>query len=296
MDITPLQRANVLVEALPYIKEFYGKTIVIKFGGHAMINEELKQAVAKDCVLMKYVGMNPVIVHGGGPEINKLLDKLGKESTFINGLRITDAETMEVVEMVLVGKVNKSVVGSITRSGGKALGFSGEDGKLIEAIPHIVTSKNDEGETITHDLGYVGDVKKINPEIIKSVIEQGYIPVISPIGVDDSGQSYNINADYVAGEMAKALEADKMILLTDVKGILRDRNDDNSLISVLCAGEVPELMEKGVISGGMIPKIQCCIQALKGGVKKTHIIDGRVPHSPLLEVFTNEGVGTMVEL
>ena len=296
MDITPLQRANVLVEALPYIKEFYGKTIVIKFGGHAMINEELKQAVAKDCVLMKYVGMNPVIVHGGGPEINRLLEKLGKKSTFVNGLRITDAETMEVVEMVLVGKVNKSVVSSITLSGGMALGFSGEDGKLIEAVPHMVTSKNNKGETVTHDLGYVGDVKKINPELVKSVIEQSYIPVIAPIGVDDSGQSYNINADYVAGEMAKALGADKLILLTDVKGILRDRDDDNSLISILKSGEVPDLIEKGVISGGMIPKIQCCIQALKGGVKKTHIIDGRVPHSPLLEVFTNEGVGTMVEL
>ena len=296
MDITPLQRANVLVEALPYIKEFYGKTIVIKFGGHAMINEELKRAVAKDCVLMKYVGMNPVIVHGGGPEINRILDKLGKKSTFVNGLRITDAETMEVVEMVLVGKVNKSVVGSITLSGGKALGFSGEDGRLIEAVPHMVTSINNKGETVTHDLGYVGDVKKINPELVKSVIGQSYIPVIAPIGVDDSGQSYNINADYVAGEMAKALGADKLILLTDVKGILRDKEDDNSLISVLRSGEVSNLIEEGVISGGMIPKIKCCIQALKGGVKKTHIIDGRVPHSPLLEVFTNEGVGTMVEL
>lgn len=296
MDITPLQRANVLVEALPYIKEFYGKTIVIKFGGHAMVNEELKQAVAKDCVLMKYVGMNPVIVHGGGPEISSLLNKLGKKSTFINGLRITDAETMEVVEMVLVGKVNKSVVSSITRSGGKALGFSGKDGQLIEAVPHMVTSKNSKGETITHDLGFVGEVKKINPEIIKSVIEQSYIPVVAPIGVDDNGQSYNINADYVAGEMAKALGADKMILLTDVKGILKDRSDENSLISVLKVGEVPNLIEKGVISEGMIPKIQCCIQALKGGVKKTHIIDGRIPHSPLLEVFTNQGVGTMVEL
>ncbi|WP_028307092.1 acetylglutamate kinase [Desulfitibacter alkalitolerans] len=296
MDITPLQRANVLVEALPYIKEFYGKTIVIKFGGHAMVNEELKQAVAKDCVLMKYVGMNPVIVHGGGPEISSLLNKLGKKSTFVNGLRITDAETMEVVEMVLVGKVNKSVVSSITRSGGKALGFSGKDGQLIEAVPHMVTSKNSKGETITHDLGFVGEVKKINPDIIKSVIEQSYIPVVAPIGVDDNGQSYNINADYVAGEMAKALGADKMILLTDVKGILKDRNDENSLISVLKVGEVPNLIEKGVISEGMIPKIQCCIQALKGGVKKTHIIDGRIPHSPLLEVFTNQGVGTMVEL
>ena len=296
MEITSLQRADILVEALPYIKKFYCKTIVIKFGGHAMINEELKQAVANDCVLMKYVGMNPVIVHGGGPEINRFLDKFGKKSTFIDGLRVTDAETMEVVEMVLVGKINKSIVSSITRKGGKALGFSGDDGQLIKAIPRVHTSKNSQGETITHDLGYVGDVKKINPELIKSVIEQGYIPVIAPIGVDDDGQSYNINADYVAGEIAQALEADKMILLTDVKGILKDKDDSNSLISVLKAGEVPALIEEGIISGGMIPKIECCIQALKGGVRKTHIIDGRVPHSPLLEVLTNEGVGTMVEL
>lgn len=296
MNITPLERANILAEALPYIKEFYGKTIVIKFGGHAMVNEELKQAVAKDCVLMKYVGMNPVIVHGGGPEINNMLDKLGKKSSFLNGLRITDAETMEVVEMVLVGKVNKSVVSSITRSGGKALGFSGKDGQLIEAIPHMVTSVNQSGETITHDLGFVGEVKKINPEILNSVIKQSYIPVVAPIGVDDNGQSYNINADFVAGDMAKALGADKLILLTDVRGILKDRNDDNSLISVLKTRDIPGLIENGVISEGMIPKIQACVSALEGGVRKTHIIDGRIPHSPLLEVFTNQGVGTMVEL
>ncbi|KUO49425.1 MAG: acetylglutamate kinase [Desulfitibacter sp. BRH_c19] len=296
MNLTPLERANVLAEALPYIKEFFGKTIVIKFGGHAMVNEELKQAVAKDCVLMKYVGMNPVIVHGGGPEINNMLDKLGKKSSFVNGLRITDEETMEVVEMVLVGKVNKSVVSSISRSGGKALGFSGKDGQLIEAIPHKATSKDHNGETVIHDLGFVGEVKKINPEILKTVIQQSYIPVVAPIGVDDKGRSYNINADYVAGDMARALGADKMILLTDVKGILKDRNDENSLISVLKVREIRDLIEKGVISEGMIPKIQSCVRALEGGVRKTHIIDGRIPHSPLLEVFTNQGVGTMVEL
>jgi acetylglutamate kinase len=294
MNISPLVRANILIEALPYIKEFYGKTIVIKFGGHAMVNEELKKAVAKDCVLMKYVGMNPIIVHGGGPEISTMLNKLGKKSSFINGLRVTDAETMEVVEMVLVGKVNKSIVSAIGSSGGKALGLSGKDGQLIEARPQKVTSKNGNGETVAHDLGFVGEVKKINPEIIESVMEQGYIPVIAPIGVGDDSQSYNINADYVAGEIAKALNAEKMMLLTDVKGILRDYNDDKSLISVLKTDEISDLIEKGVISGGMIPKVQCCVSALQGGVKKAHIIDGRIPHSPLLEVFTDQGIGTMV--
>ncbi len=294
MSISPLERANVLIEALPYIKEFYGKTIVIKFGGHAMINEELKQAVAKDCVLMKYVGMNPIIVHGGGPEISTMLDKLGKETSFVNGLRVTDAETMEVVEMVLVGKVNKSIVGSVNSAGGKAIGFSGKDGQLIEAKPQKVISKNGNGETIKHDLGFVGEVKKINPEVINSVMEQGYIPVIAPIGVGEDGQSYNINADFVAGEIAKALNAEKLMLLTDVKGVLEDRQNEDSLISVIKTNEVEGLIEKGVIAGGMLPKIQCCVQALEGGVEKAHIIDGRIPHSPLLEVFTNQGVGTMV--
>jgi len=294
MKISPLERANVLVEALPYIKEFYGKTIVIKFGGHAMVNEDLKQAVAMDAVLMKFVGMNPVIVHGGGPEISAMLKKLGKESSFVNGLRVTDAETMEVVEMVLVGKINKLIVNSISRSGGRALGFSGKDGQIIEAVPQMVVSTNGKGETVSHDLGFVGEVKKINPEILKSVMAQGYIPVIAPIGVGDDGQSYNINADFVAGEIAKSLEAEKLMLLTDVKGVLEDCNDDASLISVVKVGDIPTLLERGVISNGMIPKIQCCVQAIQGGVKKTHIIDGRIPHSPLLEIFTNEGVGTMV--
>ena len=287
MNIEPIDKANILIEALPYIKKFHGKTIVIKFGGHAMENEELKQAVAKDCILMKYVGMNPVIVHGGGPEINLMLDRLGKESTFIEGLRVTDEETMAIVEMVLDGRVNKSIVSAINRKGGKSIGLSGKDGQLIEAKPYLLESKI--------DLGYVGKVVKINPEIIQSVIKQGYIPVIAPIGVDENGQSYNINADIVAGEIATALEAEKIILLTDVKGILMDKADNESLISVAKVSEIPDLINKGVIAGGMIPKVQCCVQAIKGAVEKAHIIDGRIPHSSLLEIFTDQGIGTMVE-
>lgn len=296
MNISPLERAHVLVEALPYIKEFYGKTIVIKFGGHAMINEELKQAVALDCVLMKYVGMNPIIVHGGGPEISQMLDRIGKESTFINGLRVTDAETMDVVEMVLVGRVNKSLVNTINQKGGKSIGLSGKDGQLIQAIPYVLTSQDKEGNTITHDLGFVGKVEKINPSIIETVVEESYIPVIAPIGVDKNGKSYNINADLVAGEIAAALGAGKMILLTDIKGVLRDRDKEDSLISLIKVDETDDLIQEGIIAGGMIPKIQCCVQAIKAGVNKAHIIDGRIPHSPLLEVFTDQGVGTMVEL
>lgn len=296
MNISPLERAHVLVEALPYIKEFYGKTIVIKFGGHAMINEELKQAVALDCVLMKYVGMNPIIVHGGGPEISQMLDRIGKESTFINGLRVTDAETMDVVEMVLVGRVNKSLVNTINQKGGKSIGLSGKDGQLIQAIPYVLTSQDKEGNTITHDLGFVGQVERINPSIIETVVEESYIPVIAPIGVDKNGKSYNINADLVAGEIAAALGAEKMILLTDIKGVLRDRDKEDSLISLIKVDETDNLIQEGIIAGGMIPKIQCCVQAIKAGVKKAHIIDGRIPHSPLLEVFTDQGVGTMVEL
>lgn len=295
VDIAALEKANVLIEALPYIKKFYGKTIVIKFGGHAMENEELKAAVAQDCILMKYVGMNPVIVHGGGPEISAMLDRLGKESEFINGLRVTDEETMSIVEMVLVGKINKSIVSLINRKGGKSLGLSGKDGQLIEAKPYELTSKDENGEIINHDLGYVGEIVKINPELIKSVIEQSYIPVIAPIGVDENGQSYNINADFVAGEVATALGAEKIILLTDVKGILRTKGKDDSLISVVKADEISDLINDGIIAGGMIPKVQCCVQAIKGSVNKAHIIDGRIPHSSLLELFTDQGIGTMVE-
>ncbi|NLK52447.1 MAG: acetylglutamate kinase [Syntrophomonadaceae bacterium] len=288
-----LEKAGILVEALPYIKQFYGKTIVLKYGGHAMKDQELKQAMMTDIVLMKYVGINPVLVHGGGPEINLLLERLGINSSFIQGLRVTDRETMEVVEMVLVGKVNKEIVSLINRHGGRAVGFSGKDGNLIEAQKKILVPLNGE-EEMTYELGYVGEVARINPEIIQTVVDKGYIPVVAPIGVGLDGESYNINADYVAGAMAAALKADKLILLTDVEGIYGQYGDDTTLLSSIQLEEIPSLIHQGVITGGMIPKVQCCSQALQGGVVSAHIIDGRIPHSVLLEIFTDQGVGTMV--
>lgn len=282
--MTALEKAGILVEALPYIKKFHGKTIVIKYGGHAMLNQELKEAVMQDVILMKLVGMHPVLVHGGGPEINDMLKRLGIKSSFVQGLRVTDEETMAIVEMVLVGKVNKEIVALINHLGGKAVGFSGQDGNLIEAVKRS-------GEV---DLGYVGDVKRINPEIIQTVIAQGYIPVIAPTGIGEDGKPYNINADYVAGELAAALKADKLILLTDVEGIFADYEDKTTLISSLHIDEVEGLIARGTIAGGMIPKVECCVRALKAGVAKTHIIDGRLPHSILLEIFTDAGIGTEV--
>lgn len=292
--ITPFVKAEILIEALPYIKEFYGKTVVIKYGGNAMINEELKNAVMQDIVLMKYVGINPIIVHGGGPEITNMLKRVGKETQFIGGLRVTDQETMEIAEMVLVGKINKEIVSLINQHGGQAVGFSGKDANLIEATKRMGKIHTPDGKVEFTDIGFVGDVSKINPEIIQTVTKDGYIPVISPIGVGEDGESYNVNADYVAGEVAAALKADKLIMLTDVEGIFEDYNDKTSLISSLHIDEVPSKIAHGIISGGMIPKVECCVQALKGGVEKVHIIDGRVPHSILLEIFTNQGVGTMV--
>lgn len=282
--LTALEKAGILVEALPYIKKFHGKTIVIKYGGHAMLNNELKEAVIQDVILMKLVGMHPVLVHGGGPEINDMLKRLGIKSSFVQGLRVTDEETMAIVEMVLVGKVNKEIVALINHLGGKAVGFSGQDGNLIQAVKRS-------GEI---DLGYVGDVKAINPEVVHTVIAQGYIPVIAPTGIGEDGKPYNINADYVAGELAAALKADKLILLTDVEGIFADYEDKSTLISSLHIDEVEELITRGIIAGGMIPKVECCVKALKAGVAKTHIIDGRLPHSILLEIFTDEGIGTEV--
>ncbi|HHW06170.1 MAG TPA: acetylglutamate kinase [Clostridia bacterium] len=284
MVLTALEKAGILVEALPYIKKFHGKTIVIKYGGHAMLNNELKEAVIQDVILMKLVGMHPVLVHGGGPEINDMLKRLGIKSSFVQGLRVTDEETMAIVEMVLVGKVNKEIVALINHLGGKAVGFSGQDGNLIQAVKRS-------GEI---DLGYVGDVKAINPEVVHTVIAQGYIPVIAPTGIGEDGKPYNINADYVAGELAAALKADKLILLTDVEGIFADYEDKSTLISSLHIDEVEELITRGIIAGGMIPKVECCVKALKAGVAKTHIIDGRLPHSILLEIFTDEGIGTEV--
>jgi len=279
-----MEKAEVLVEALPYIKDFYGKRVVIKYGGAAMIDCDLKKKVMQDIVLMKYVGMLPIVVHGGGPEITGMLSRLGIKTEFVDGLRVTDRDTMEIVEMVLGGKVNKEIVSGINASGGKAIGISGKDGELIKARYIDPTGR----------LGFVGEVEQINPQIIETVIENGYIPVIAPIGIDDEQQSYNINADLVAASIAVAMDADKLVLLTDVPGLLKDTQDSSSLISVLRVSEVPEYVNEGIIAGGMIPKVQCCVEAVTGGVSRTHIIDGRVPHSILLEIFTKEGIGTMV--
>lgn len=279
-----LEKAEILVEALPYIKEFYGKRVVIKYGGAAMKDCSLKQKVMQDIVLMKYVGMHPIVVHGGGPEINAMLKRLDIESSFIDGLRVTDQETMEIVEMVLGGKVNKEIVSGINASGGKAIGISGKDGGLIEAQALDPSGL----------MGFVGEVKNINPQIIETMIENGYIPVVAPIGIDNQGQSFNINADLVAAAIAVSMKADKLVLLTDVPGLLNDPRDSESLISVLKISEVADYIANGTIAGGMIPKVHCCEEAVAGGVGRTHIIDGRVPHSILLEIFTDEGVGTMV--
>lgn len=292
---TALEKASILVEALPYIKKFYGKTVVIKYGGHAMLNHGLKEAVLTDAVLMKYVGMHPVIVHGGGPEITGMLKRVGKESRFVGGLRVTDEETMEIVEMVLVGKINKEIVAQINRIGGRAVGLSGKDANLFQAVKKYRKIRTPEGGEEMADIGFVGDISKVNPEIVATVITEGYIPVVAPVAVGAEGESYNVNADYAAGRLAAALNADKLIILTDVEGIMTDRNDPNSLISLLRVDEVPSLIEKGIIDGGMIPKVECCLDALSGGVRSTHILDGRVPHSILLEVFTDKGIGTMVE-
>lgn len=288
-------RASVLVEALPYIKKFYGKTVVIKYGGHAMPNAELKEAVLTDIVLMKYVGMNPVIVHGGGPEITDMLKRVGKESRFVGGLRVTDRETMEIVEMVLVGKINKEIVTRINRIGGRAVGLSGKDGDLFEAVKKYRKTRTPEGGEEMVDIGFVGDINRVNPEIVTTVIARGYIPVVAPVAVGLDGQGYNVNADSAAGRLAAALNADKLIILTDVEGIMADRSDPASLYSVLKADEIPSLIDRGIIEGGMIPKVECCLDALAGGVKTTHILDGREIHSILLELLTDRGIGTMVE-
>lgn len=284
MNLSANEKAEILIEALPYIKEFYGRLVVIKYGGAAMVDCDLKKKVMQDIVLMKYVGMNPIVVHGGGPKINHMLERLNIETNFINGLRVTDKETMEIVEMVLGGTVNKEIVTGIHEAGGKAIGISGKDAGLIRAIPVDPGGR----------MGFTGEVQAINPEIIYTVIKRGYIPVIAPIGIDVDHQSYNINADSVAAAMAIAMEADKLVLLTDVPGLLRDPEDSSSLISVLRCSDIPDYVEQGIISGGMVPKVHCCQEAVKEGVKRTHIIDGRDPHSILLEIFTDEGVGTMV--
>jgi len=289
-----MERADVLLEALPYIRRFYGKTIVIKYGGHAMADEELKENFARDVVMMKYIGINPVVVHGGGPQIGSFLKKLGKDSKFVQGMRVTDEETMDIVEMVLVGKVNKEIVGLINRHGGKAVGLSGKDANLIRAEKYYLSEekvKDTPPEII--DIGLVGRVTEINATLIASLTANGVIPVIAPTGVGEHGETYNINADLVAGAVAAALMAEKLILLTDVAGVL-DRNRE--LIHTMDDRTTRRMIEEGTIEGGMFPKVKCCLKALKGGVKKAHIVDGRLKHTILLEMFTDQGIGTEIVL
>lgn len=288
-----LDQARVLVEALPYIQKFAGKTIVIKYGGHAMVDPVLKESVMLDVLLLRSVGIRPVLVHGGGPEINAMLKKVGKESQFIRGLRVTDAETMEIAAMVLVGKLTTEIVSLLNRFGGRAVGLSGKDAQLLQAVKKPMQLKNQDGEMEEIDLGYVGEIQKVSPDIVESLLDQGYIPVISPVAGGEQGETYNINADTAAGKIAEALKADKFLLLTDVSGVLRDVNDPESLISVIRREEVPELSAQGILSGGMLPKVECCVDALAGGVGSVHILDGRLAHAILLELFTDGGIGTM---
>jgi len=284
-------RARVLIEALPYIRRFADKTLVIKYGGHAMIDEDLKQGFAQDVVLLKYVGLNPVIVHGGGPQIDQMLRRMNVQSSFVAGMRVTDAETMDVVEMVLGGKLNKEIVSLINRHGGRAVGLTGKDAGLIRASKMRVVRKQGDGPPEMLDLGYVGEVEAINRDLLEVLKQGNFIPVIAPIGVGEDGQTYNINADLVAGRVAAALQAEKLILLTDVEGVL---DKDGRMISSIKAGEVERLKAEGVLSGGMLPKLDCCVQALAGGARKAHIVDGRKPHAVLLEIFTDQGIGTEI--
>lgn len=276
------ERAEVLTQALPYIKRYTGKIVVIKYGGNAMINEQLKKQVMEDIVLLWLIGIKVVLVHGGGPEINEIMDKLGKKPEFVDGLRVTDKETADIVQMVLAGKVNKTLVNLLQMNGGKAMGISGMDGRLIEAEP-----KNKK-------LGFVGAVKKINIKPVTDLLEKGYIPVISTVGCDRNGNTYNINGDTAAAFIAGAMNAERLIMMTDISGVLRDRNDPNTLIPEITLTEAEKLYDEGIISGGMIPKVDCCIEAIHCGVEKVIIMDGRVPHSILMELLTDEGAGTMV--
>lgn len=290
---SPADKAEILINALPYIQEFSGKTIVVKYGGNAMINDELKANVMKDIVLMKYVGIKPVIVHGGGPDITAFLKKVGKQSEFVSGLRVTDEETVTLAEMVLVGKINSEIVSLLNRAGVKAVGLSGKDAQLIKSKKKLaVVHENDEVKHV--DIGFVGDVTGINTKLIEDLLNQDYIPVIAPIGVGKDNESYNINADYVAAEVAGALQAEKLLLLTDIEGIYGDYNDKSSFISTLPQDSAREMIKQGSIAGGMIPKVEACLRALDAGASKTHIIDGRQQHSLILEVFTPQGIGTQV--
>ena len=281
MDITNAQRASILVEALPYIQEYTGKIAVIKYGGNAMIDEEKKDSVMRDIVLLNLIGVKVVLVHGGGPEITDMLRRVGKESRFVNGLRVTDRETVEIVQMVLAGKVNKSLVNLIQNKGGKAIGLSGMDGHLIEA-----TIRDPE-------LGYVGEITSVNVQPLLDMLDRGYIPVVSTLGCDNEGNVYNINADTAAAKIAGALRAECLISMTDICGILRDKDDPSTLIPEIGVSEAPALVQQGIINGGMIPKVECCINAIHWGIQKVFILDGRIPHAILIETLTDEGLGTM---
>ncbi len=278
-------RAQILIEALPYIRRYSGKTFVIKYGGAAMVDDRLKQQVVQDIVLMHYVGMRPVLVHGGGPEINEVMQRLGKQPEFVNGLRVTDQETVEIVEMVLAGKTNKGIVSMIQRHGGQAVGLSGKDGDLL-----IAERLAPEGV----DIGFVGEIRAVRVDLLETLSERGYVPVISSVAAGPAGETYNINADHVAGRLAAELRAEKLILLTDVPGILKDVEDAGSLLAELTAGAARDLIQSGGVSKGMIPKVEACLVAIEGGVPRAHIIDGRSPHGLLTEVFTDRGVGTMI--
>ncbi len=282
MKITNAQRAQVIVHALPYIQKYKDKIIVVKYGGNAMINEELKDSVMRDIVLLSLIGIKVVLVHGGGPEITDMLAKVGKKTEFVNGLRVTDKESVEIVQMVLAGKINKNLVNLLSVQGGKAIGLSGIDGQMIMAQPKDPA------------LGFVGDITDVNPQIIFDVLDKGYIPVISTVACDAEGNTYNVNADTAAAKIAGALSAESLISMTDISGILRDKDDPDSLISTICVSDTHELISDGVINGGMIPKVECCTEAIRRGVKKVFIIDGRVPHSLLIETLTDEGMGTML--
>lgn len=281
MDFSNAQRAEVLTQALPYIKRYTGKIVVVKYGGNAMINDMLKQQVMEDIVLLWLIGVKIVLVHGGGPEISELMKKVGKEAVFVNGLRVTDKETMDIAQMVLAGKVNKNLVKLLGTKGGQAVGLSGMDGKLIEA------------KIKSEDLGFVGEITNVNTKPVEDLLEKGYIPVISTIGCDDEGNSYNINGDTAAAFIAGALEAERLIMMTDIDGILMDKDDPSTLIHEISIDETKKLYDDGVISGGMIPKVECCVNAIHKGVQNVVILDGRVPHSILMELLTDEGAGTL---
>ena len=284
-QITTAQRAEVLIQALPYIQRYNGKVVVVKYGGNAMVNEELKQAVMSDIVLLSLIGVKVILVHGGGPEITAMLGRVGKESRFVGGLRYTDGETMEIVQMVLAGKTNKDLVALLGQHGGKAVGLCGVDGGMILA-------EKIQGEA---DLGFVGQVKSIDPALIYDALEHGYIPVIATVGCDETGQTYNINADTAAAAIASRMGAENFILMTDIRGLLKDKDDENTLIPLVRVSDVPNLIRQGVISGGMIPKIQSCVEAVRRGVEKAVIIDGRIPHSILIEMLSDQGIGTMFQ-